>query len=114
MWLLSMYLMHTMGELALSPIGLSMISKLSPLKFASLLMGVWFMSISAANKFAGVLSGLYPEEASPKSFIGFDIVNLNDFFMLFFFLSFGSGIILFFVNKLVQKLMHEDKLGEAH
>jgi proton-dependent oligopeptide transporter, POT family len=114
MWLLSMYLMHTMGELALSPIGLSMISKLSPLKFASLLMGVWFMSISAANKFAGVLSGLYPEEGNPQSFIVFDIVNLNDFFMLFFFLAFGSGIVLFFINKLVQKLMHEDKLGTEH
>jgi POT family proton-dependent oligopeptide transporter len=60
MWLLMMYTIHTMGELCLSPIGLSMVNKLSPVKFASLLMGVWFLSTAAANKFAGVLSSLYP------------------------------------------------------
>ncbi len=62
MWLVGLYFLHTMGELALSPIGLSMVVKLSPAKFTSLLMGVWFMAIATANKFAGILSGLYPEE----------------------------------------------------
>jgi POT family proton-dependent oligopeptide transporter len=61
MWLVSLYTIHTLGELALSPIGLSMVNKLAPVKFASLLMGVWFLSTSAANKFAGELSSLYPE-----------------------------------------------------
>lgn len=61
MWLVSLYTIHTFGELCLSPIGLSMVNKLSPVKFASLLMGVWFLSTAAANKFAGTLSGLYPE-----------------------------------------------------
>ncbi len=60
-WLTSLYLIHTFGELALSPIGLAMVNKLAPVKFASLLMGVWFLSTSAANKFAGTLSSLYPE-----------------------------------------------------
>ena len=60
-WLVSLYTIHTLGELCLSPIGLSMVNKLAPAKFASLLMGVWFLSTSAANKFAGTLSGLYPE-----------------------------------------------------
>ncbi|MBA2423072.1 MAG: peptide MFS transporter [Chitinophagales bacterium] len=61
MWLLfSMYLLHTMGELCLSPIGLSMVSKLAPLRFASLLMGTWFLANAAANKLAGTLSALYP------------------------------------------------------
>lgn len=59
-WLVSLYLIQTFGELCLSPIGLSMVSKLSPPKFASLLMGTWFLSSAAANKFAGMLSGLYP------------------------------------------------------
>ncbi|MEY4927887.1 MAG: hypothetical protein RI894_2323 [Bacteroidota bacterium] len=58
--LISMYLMHTFGELAVSPIGLSMVSKLAPARFASLMMGVWFLSTAAANKFAGTLSALYP------------------------------------------------------
>ncbi|MBF0410382.1 MAG: peptide MFS transporter [Candidatus Riflebacteria bacterium] len=60
MWLLSLYLVQTFGELSLSPIGLSMVSKLAPPKFASLLMGTWFLSSAAANKFAGTLSALYP------------------------------------------------------
>jgi POT family proton-dependent oligopeptide transporter len=61
-WLLSMYLVHTMGELCLSPIGLSMVARLSPIRLGSLLMGIWFMSNAMANDFAGMLSKLYPEK----------------------------------------------------
>lgn len=61
-WLVGLYLIHTIGELCLSPIGLSMVVKLAPIRFVSLLMGVWFMGIATANKFAGELSALYPEE----------------------------------------------------
>jgi POT family proton-dependent oligopeptide transporter len=61
LWLVSLYSIHTLGELCLSPIGLSMVNKLAPVKFASLLMGVWFLSIASANKFSGTLSALYPE-----------------------------------------------------
>src|SRR5690606_30966925 len=57
-----LYLIHTIGELCLSPIGLSMVVKLAPVRFVSLLMGVWFLSTATANKFAGELSALYPEE----------------------------------------------------
>ena len=59
-WLTSLYMLHTIGELCLSPIGLSMVSKLAPLRFASLLMGTWFLANATANKFAGTLSALYP------------------------------------------------------
>lgn len=62
MWLIGLYLIHTIGELCLSPIGLSMVVKLAPARFVSLLMGVWFMSTATANKFAGDLSALYPED----------------------------------------------------
>jgi POT family proton-dependent oligopeptide transporter len=69
-WLLGLYTIHTFGELCLSPIGLSMVNKLAPVKLASLLMGVWFLSTAAANKFAGTLSSLYPEEVKiEKSYI---------------------------------------------
>jgi proton-dependent oligopeptide transporter, POT family len=67
MWLIGLYWLHTMGELALSPIGLSMVVKLAPLRFTSLLMGVWFLAIATANKFAGTLSALYPEEQKLQS-----------------------------------------------
>lgn len=58
--LVVMYLIHTFGELCLSPIGLSMVSKLAPLRFSSLLMGTWFVANALANKLAGSLSALYP------------------------------------------------------
>ena len=61
-WLLSMYMVHTLGELCLSPIGLSMVARLAPLRLGSLLMGIWFMSNAMANDFAGMLSKLYPEQ----------------------------------------------------
>src|SRR5690606_34696342 len=48
-WLIGLYWLHTMGELALSPIGLSMVVKLSPQKFTSLLMGIWFLSMATSN-----------------------------------------------------------------
>lgn len=65
-WLVGLYLIHTVGELCLSPIGLSMVVKLAPTRFVSLLMGVWFMSTATANKFAGDLSALYPEEVKKE------------------------------------------------
>jgi POT family proton-dependent oligopeptide transporter len=59
-WLTGLYALHTWGELCLSPIGLSLVNKLAPLRFASLLMAVWFMANAAANVLAGKLSALYP------------------------------------------------------
>jgi POT family proton-dependent oligopeptide transporter len=106
MWLVSLYTIHTFGELCLSPIGLSMVNKLAPVKFASLLMGVWFLSTSAANKFAGVLSGLYPENGVTKGFIGFQITDLYDFFMIFVFMAGAAAIILFLLSNRLLKLMH--------
>src|SRR5438045_5531574 len=61
-WLTTLYMLHTIGELCLSPIGLSMVSKLAPLRFASLLMGTWFLANAAANKLAGTLSALIPPD----------------------------------------------------
>lgn len=54
LWLLATYLLHTIGELMLSPIGLSMVSKLAPLRMASLFMGVWFLSSFVANLLSGI------------------------------------------------------------
>jgi POT family proton-dependent oligopeptide transporter len=59
-WLTALYVIHTWGELCLSPIGLSLVSKLAPARFASLLMGVWFLANAVASNFAGRLSALYP------------------------------------------------------
>ncbi|MCE5331033.1 MAG: peptide MFS transporter [Bacteroidales bacterium] len=106
MWLTGLYFIHSMGELMLSPIGLSMVNKLAPVRFASLLMGIWYLSMATANKFAGMLSGLYPEAGNPKSFIGFEIATMYDFFMLFVVISGVAAVILFLLSKWLQKLMH--------
>lgn len=59
-WLIVMYLFHTLGELCLSPIGLSLVSKLAPHRFASLLMGVWFLANAAGYALAGTLGASIP------------------------------------------------------
>jgi POT family proton-dependent oligopeptide transporter len=61
-FLTGLYFIHTIGELCLSPIGLSMVNKLTPMRFTSLMMGVYFLAIATGNKLAGSLSALYPEE----------------------------------------------------
>jgi proton-dependent oligopeptide transporter, POT family len=59
-WLIVLYLLHTWGELCLSPIGLSLVAKLAPRRFASLLMGVWFLSNAAGYALTGTLGALLP------------------------------------------------------
>lgn len=60
MFLIGAFLFHTFGELCLSPVGLSYVTKVAPVRFASLLMGVWFLANAAANKVAGFLAGYTP------------------------------------------------------
>lgn len=105
MWLTSLYFMQTLGELCLEPIGLSIVNRLSPARFSSLLMGVWCLSSAAANKLAGVLSGLYPEDGKVTSFLGYQIEGLSDFFMLFVFMSFAAAIVLALLSRRLEKLM---------
>ena len=105
-WLTGMYMMHTMGELCLSPIGLSLVNKLAPLKFASLLMAVWFLANAFANKLAGVLSALYPEGKTTQ-FLGYQMDNLYDFFMLFVAMSGIAALILFLLTRWLQTLMKD-------
>ncbi|WP_035852287.1 peptide MFS transporter [Deefgea rivuli] len=107
LWLVTMYWLHTMGELCLSPIGLSLVNKLAPARFASLLMAVWFLANAAANWFAGVLAGFYPEVGRPfPTFLGFTISNLHEFFMLFVAMSLLAGGLLLLASKPLQKMMH--------
>jgi POT family proton-dependent oligopeptide transporter len=109
MWLVGMYALHTWGELCLSPIGLSLVNKLAPLKFASLLMAVWFLANAASNKLAGVLSALYPENGKVTSFLGYKMNTMYDFFMLFVFMSGMASLILFFLSKKLQKMMRNNE-----
>ncbi len=118
-WLIALYIIHTMGELCLSPIGLSMVSKLSPLRLSSLMMGTWFLANAAANKFAGTLSALIPPTAGAEAtttpvvypqFLGFQITNLYEFFMLFIIMTGVAAGILFVLSSWLQKMMNEDNV----
>jgi POT family proton-dependent oligopeptide transporter len=75
-WLTALYVIHTWGELCLSPIGLSLVSKLAPARFASLLMGVWFLANATASNIGGLLSALYPpseKEFQKAAKLGIDL-----------------------------------------
>ncbi len=59
LWLVATYLLHTVGELCLSPVGLSAMTKLAPVRITGLMMGVWFLAASIGNKIAGTVAGFY-------------------------------------------------------
>jgi POT family proton-dependent oligopeptide transporter len=112
-WLFIMYLFHTMGELSLSPIGLSLVSQLAPKRFSSLLMGVWLLAIGAGSALAGKLGTLLPPATAVAgqtvfpSFLGFEIKNLYDFFILFVIMAGIASVILFgLANGPLKRMMH--------
>ncbi len=106
LWLVGAYTLHTFGELSLSPIGLSMVTKLSPIRFSSILMGIWFGSNAAANWLAGQLSTFYPEAGKTTSLLGYSINSLSDFFTIFVAMGLVASIILFLLSKLLSRMMH--------
>jgi POT family proton-dependent oligopeptide transporter len=88
-WLVLFYLFHTLGELCLSPIGLSMVSKLAPLRLASLLMGIWFLCTAVANKIAAFVGAFIGEgEAAMENamgiFIGLGATGLISAALMYF------------------------------
>ena len=65
-WLVLVYLVQEFGELCLSPIGLSLATKLAPRRIVGLMMGVWFLSIAVGNIIAGKLAGYFPDPSNPQ------------------------------------------------
>ena len=108
LWLFALYFLHTLGELSVSPIGLSLVNKLAPARFASILMGVWFLSNAAANKFGGTLGALYPGKG-PTYILGYTVNNLYDFFMVFVVMSGIAALILFLLTFWMEKRMGDVK-----
>jgi proton-dependent oligopeptide transporter, POT family len=93
MWLTMAYAFNTWGELSLSPVGLSYVSKIAPARFASLLMGVWFLANAAANKLAGFLAS--QTENIPK---------LGTFYMIPVATSFGAALLLLLLVPWLNRL----------
>jgi proton-dependent oligopeptide transporter, POT family len=143
-WLILLYLIQTFAELCLSPIGLSLVGKLSPKRFASLLFGVFFLSNAAGYALAGSLGALIPAtgdkfkkaqelgidlqavlnktitptaeqlklldtnqiSAANPVFVGVEIHNLYEFFMVFVVLTGIAAVLLFMLTPVLRKMMH--------
>lgn len=143
-WLILLYLIQTFAELCLSPIGLSLVGKLSPKRFASLLFGVFFLSNAAGYALAGSLGALIPAtgdkfkkatelgidlkaildktvtptaeqiklldenqiSAANPVFVGMEIHNLYEFFMVFVVLTGIAAVVLFLLTPALRKMMH--------
>lgn len=68
MWLVGVYLLHTIGELSLSPVGLSVVTKLAPMRVVGLMMGVWFLATAFGNKLGGWVAGFFDKLPLPMLF----------------------------------------------
>ena len=99
LWLIGSYGVITIGELLLSPMGLSIVSKLSPVRITSLMMGGWFVSTSIGNKLSGVLASMWDKYE-----------DKTDYFWLNFFLLIGAAIVCFAMLKWLNGIMKEKGL----
>ncbi|HYD91882.1 MAG TPA: MFS transporter, partial [Flavobacterium sp.] len=98
-WLIASYGVITLGELCLSPMGLSLVSKLSPPRITALMMGGFFLAISVGNKLAGMLSSLWE-----------DMEQKENFFYLNFALVLGAAVMLFLMLKWLNRVMKENNV----
>jgi POT family proton-dependent oligopeptide transporter len=92
-WLTTAYCFHTLGELCLSPVGLSYVTKVSPVRFASLMMGVWFLANAAANLLAGTIASMVEK-----------IPTLTQFYTIFVVSSFSAAVAMLFCVPLLKRL----------
>ena len=97
-WLILAYFFHTTGELCLSPVGLSYVSKLSPKRLAGLLFGLWFTASAIANFIAGQ-TGAFIDEISQK-------YSMSTFFLIIAAIPMFAAVILLIINPKLKKMMH--------
>jgi len=98
-WLILAYLLHTLGELCLSPLGLSYVSKLVPARMIAFMFGMWYLAIAIGNKLAGSLGGMI--ETVTKEY------DLSTFFLIFTIVPIAGGILVALLNPLLKRLMHD-------
>jgi proton-dependent oligopeptide transporter, POT family len=97
-WLILAYLLHTMGELCVSPVGLSYVSKLAPARLVGLMFGVWFGASAIANYLAGWSGSLIDKVSG--------MYSLSVFFLIYTFIPVAAGIVLISITGFVKKKMH--------
>ncbi|MFZ4860611.1 peptide MFS transporter [Sphingobacterium sp. Mn56C] len=97
-WLVLAYLFHTLGELCLSPVGLSYVSKLVPARMIGFMFGMWYLAIAIGNKLAAIVGGEI--ENITKEY------SLSTFFLIFTVVPIVAGLLVMALNPLIKKLMH--------
>jgi POT family proton-dependent oligopeptide transporter len=97
-WLILAYLFHTLGELSLSPVGLSYVSKLVPARMIALMFGMWYLAIAIGNKLAAIFGGQIENITEQYS--------LSTFFLIFTIVPIVAGLLVFALNPVLKKLMH--------
>jgi proton-dependent oligopeptide transporter, POT family len=93
LWLIGLYFFHALGELSLSPVGLSTVTKLAPARIVGLMMGVWFLALSLGNFIGGHVAGLFGSLPLPQLFGAVFLVTA------------GSALVLFLLVKPIRGLM---------
>ena len=99
-WLLMTYLLHTFGELCLSPVGLSYYTKLAPKRFVGQMMGMWFLATSLGNLVAGLIAGEFDANNIPA---------MPGQYMHIVYITMGTGAALLLISRPVKKLMGDIK-----
>ncbi len=97
-WLILAYLFHTIGELCLSPVGLSYVSKLVPARMIAFMFGMWYVAIAIGNNLAAILGGEI-ENITEK-------YSLSTFFLIFTIVPVVAGVLIYLLNPWLKKLMH--------
>ena len=95
-WLIATYFLHTLGELCLSPVGLSYMSKLAPPRFVGQVMGLWFLSLALGSNLAGQLSGRYDSS---------HLESLPGLFRQVFWYGVIGGCVMLLLTPLIRRLM---------
>jgi POT family proton-dependent oligopeptide transporter len=97
-WLILAYLFHTLGELCVSPVGLSYVSKLVPARMIAFMFGVWYLALAIGNKTSGKMGSMIDEITAKY--------DISTFFLIFTFVPIIIGIIALLLNPVLKKLMH--------
>jgi POT family proton-dependent oligopeptide transporter len=110
MFIFLIYLLHTMGELCLSPVGLSAMNRLAPVHMASLIMGTWFFASATGNFAAGLIAAATGSEAASGEGAGKAVVL--DVYSTVGWVAIGFGVAVVAISPLIKKLMHLDTLKD--
>ena len=97
-WLVLAYLFHTLGELCVSPVGLSYVSKLVPPRMIAFMFGVWYLALAIGNKTSGKMGSMIDEITANY--------NISTFFLIFTIVPIIIGFIALSLSPLLKKLMH--------